>query len=51
MRHAIWHTVRNLLLEFGAAEVLDTGLLRPALMALAVKVGKTRLIDNMVLNR
>lgn len=33
---AIVCTVRNLLLEFGMAEVLDTTLLRPGLMALAV---------------
>lgn len=29
---ALWCTLRNLLLEFGAAELLDTGLIRPTLI-------------------
>ncbi|MEZ4658700.1 MAG: hypothetical protein R2911_14110 [Caldilineaceae bacterium] len=34
----LWRTLRNLLLEFGAAELLDTGLLRPALMTGAMQL-------------
>ena len=35
---ASWYALRNLLLEFGAAELLDTGLLRPALMTGAMQL-------------
>jgi hypothetical protein len=33
----LWSILRNLLLEFGVAEVLDTSLLRPGLMTLALQ--------------
>ena len=41
---ALWYTLRNLLLEFGPAELLDTGLLRPTLI-----VGVVQLIPHLAL--
>ncbi|MCB9152302.1 MAG: hypothetical protein H6641_26405 [Caldilineaceae bacterium] len=38
LSQALWRTLRNLLLEFGAAELLDTGLMRPALMTAALQL-------------
>lgn len=35
---ALWRTLRNLLLEFGVAECVDSGLMRPALMTAAMQL-------------
>ncbi|MEZ4708376.1 MAG: hypothetical protein R3A44_14285 [Caldilineaceae bacterium] len=37
LAQALWCTLRNLLLEFGPAELIDTGLVRPVLIASAIQ--------------
>lgn len=40
---AIWRALRNLLLEFGPAELFDTSLIRPALLTAAMQLLPTML--------